>query len=215
MPKCSDSFAPRPAPGHPGGGVDDDAGRLDQAGPEQRGEGQPGRGRIATGGGDQGRPVEAGPEQLGQAERGLGQQLRRRMLLAVPGGIERRIVQPEIGRQIHDDPDPLPQGWHHPLRLPVRQGAEHDVETVEAVRPSCLESLRAGRLVDQARVGGGQRRRVLTDHLAGVGMRRDHGHVDVRMAGQKPEQLDPGVPGSSDDTRLHRISIHTIAYSWD
>ena len=38
---------------HPAGGVDDDALRLDQAGPDQRGQGQRGGRRVAAGGGDQ------------------------------------------------------------------------------------------------------------------------------------------------------------------
>ena len=49
------------------GGVDDDAGRLDQPGPHERGQGQRRGGHVAAGGGDRGGPGELGPEQLGQA----------------------------------------------------------------------------------------------------------------------------------------------------
>ena len=72
------------------GGIDDDPAGLDQPGPHQRGQGQAGRRRVAAGGGDQRGPGEVAAEQLGQPEGGLGQQLRRRVLLAVPGRVEAR-----------------------------------------------------------------------------------------------------------------------------
>ena len=59
-------------------------------------------------------------------------------------------------------------------------------------RPS--QGLRVGRLVDQTGVGGGQRRRVLPDHLAGVGVGRHHGHLDVGMAGQERRSSAPVYP---------------------
>ena len=52
---------PRPAPGHPGRGVDDDAGRLDQALLHERGQGQRGRRHVAAGGGDEARALAARP----------------------------------------------------------------------------------------------------------------------------------------------------------
>ena len=78
-------------------------------------------------------PGERLAEQLGQPVDGLLEKLRRLVRLAVPGRVERRITQPEVGRQVDDDADPVPQGRHDPLRLPVREGAEHEIEAVEAV----------------------------------------------------------------------------------
>ena len=58
------------------GRIDDDPAGLDQPGPQQRGQGQPGRRRVAAGRGDQRGAAEVAPEQLGQAEDGLAQELR-------------------------------------------------------------------------------------------------------------------------------------------
>ena len=71
--------------------VDHDPGPLHQAASDQRGQGQPGRGRVAAGGGHEGRPGQALPEQLGQPVDRLGQQPRRAVLLAVPARVERRV----------------------------------------------------------------------------------------------------------------------------
>ena len=133
------------------------------------------------------------------------------MRLAVPGRVERRVTQPEVGGQVDDDPDPVPQGRDDPLRLAVREGAEHEIETVEAVE--AVRDVLVGRLVDHSRVGGGQRRRVLPDQLTGVGMGGDRGHLDVGVARQETQELNARVPRSTDDPGLHRISIHRYAYS--
>ena len=126
-----------PAPGarHARGGVDDDAGRLDQAGAQQRGQGQAGRRRVAPGGGDEGRPGQVVPEQLGQAVDGLAPAAPARACSSpYQLRVERGVLQPEVGRQVHDQPDPVPQRGDDPLGLAVRQGAEDQVEAVERVR---------------------------------------------------------------------------------
>src|SRR6202041_3947383 len=47
--------------GGAGGGHDHDVGRLNQAGRQQRGQGQDGRGGVAAGGGHPGRRLDGGP----------------------------------------------------------------------------------------------------------------------------------------------------------
>ena len=190
---------------HARGGVDDDARRLDEAGPHQGGQGQPGRRGVTTGRGDERRAGQAFAEELGQPVDRVGQQLGCGVLLAVPAGIERGVVQPEVGRQVHDQADPRPELRDDPLGLPVGQAAEHQVETIEAGRIVPL--------VDQAGIGGGQRGRVRADRLAGVGVGRGHRHLELRVPGQQAQQLRPGVPRRPKDPCLHRMSIHQAAYS--
>ena len=108
------------------------------------------------------------------------------MLLAVPRRVQARVPQPEVGRQVDDDPDPVPQPGHDALRLAVGQRAEHEVQAVEVVR--------VGRPVAQPGVGGGQRRRVLPHHLTGVGVRGDRRHLDLGVAGEEPQELHARVP---------------------
>ena len=202
-----------PGPGGPRGGIDDDPAGLDQPGPDEGRQGQPGRRRVAAGGSDQRGTGQRRAEQLRQPVDGLLEKLRRLVRLAVPGRVERGITQPEVGRQVDDDPDPVTQGRHDPLRLAVREGAEHEIEAVEAVEAGSSGCSRSGRLVDHSGVGGGQRRRVLPHQLTGAGMRGDRGHLDVGVARQETQELNARVPRSTDDPGLHRISIHEYAYS--
>ncbi len=186
-------------------GIDHDAGRLQQAGTDQGRQGQPGGRRVAAGGGDEGRPRQSLAEQLGQPVDGLGQQLGCAVFLAVPLGVQRSVLQTEVGGEVHDEAHPRPQLRDDPLGLPVGQAAEHQVETVETGGVVVL--------VDQTGIGGGQRRRVGADGLAGVGMGRGHGDLELGVTGEQSQQLRPGVPRRPKDPCLHRMSIHTSAYS--
>ena len=67
------------------------------------------------------------------------------MLLAVPLGVEGGVLQPEVGRQVHDQADPRPELGDDALGLPVGQAAEDQVEPVEAGRVAVL--------VDQSGIG--------------------------------------------------------------
>ena len=194
-----------PGPGGARGRIDDDPASLDQPGPHEGRQGQPGRRRVAAGGGDERGPGQRFAKQLRQPVDGLVEELRRLVRLAVPGRVEGRVTQPEVGGQVDDDADAVAQGRHDPLRLPVREGAEHEIEAVEGVR--------AGRLVDHSRIGGGQRRRVLPHRLAGPGVSGDRGHLDVGVARQETQELNPRVARATDDAGFHRISIHNFAYS--
>ena len=119
---------------HAADGVDDDAGGLDQPGPQQRGQGQ-GRGRrVAARPGDEARRrARSVAEQLGQAVDGLGQQLGDGVLLAVPLGVEGGVGQPEVGGQVDDVADPPAELGHDGLAGAVGQAAEGQVEPVDGV----------------------------------------------------------------------------------
>ena len=179
--------------------------RLQQAGPDQGGQGQPGRRRVTAGGGNERGPCQSLAEQLGQPVDGLGEQLRCAVLLAVPLGVERSVPQAEVGGEVDDEAHPRPQLRDDPLGLPVGQAAEHQVESVEMGRVVVP--------VDQTRIGRGQRRRVGADGLAGMGMGRGHGDLELGVPGEQAQQLRPGVPRRPEDPCLHRMSIHRSAYS--
>ena len=72
--------------------------------------------------------------QLGQAVHEPVQQLGHGVGLPVPGGVQRRVVQPEVGRQVDDDPHPRHDLGHQLLGLAVGQGHEHQVQTVQLGR---------------------------------------------------------------------------------
>ena len=102
-------FGGRPAPVTPEAASTMTPVGLDQAGPHERGERQRGARRVATGHGHQIGARELVAEQLGDAVGGLGQQLGRRVLLVVPLGVERRVLEAEVGGGVDDPLDPSPQ----------------------------------------------------------------------------------------------------------
>ena len=80
----------RPAgTGDAAGGVDDDAGRLDQVGVEQRGQGQRGGGDVAAGRGHEAGALEVGAVAFGQAVDGFGEERGLVVVEAVPARVER------------------------------------------------------------------------------------------------------------------------------
>ena len=89
--------------GDPGGRVDDDAVGLDDASAHQRRQCEPGRGRIATRGSDQAGAGQLLPEQLRQSIGGVGEDVGRRVRLAVPLRIEAWIPEAKIGGEVDDD----------------------------------------------------------------------------------------------------------------
>jgi hypothetical protein len=77
----------------------------------------------------------------------------------------------------------------------VGQGEENNVEPVEIGR--------AGRRVDEAWVGGGERRGVGADRLALVAAGCRHYHLELGMRGAQPQQFGACVSRRADDTDLH------------
>ncbi len=186
-------------------GIHHDAGGLHQAPACQGREGQPRRGGVAPRRGHERRTAQAVPEQFGEAVHRRAQQFGRCVLLAVPARIERSVVQPEVGGEVDDEPDPAPQIGDEALGLAVGQRTEHEVEPVETGGIAVL--------VDEAGVRRREGRRVLPHRLAGMGVRGGHGHLESRMARQQAQQLGTRVARRPDDPCLHRISIHKFAYS--
>src|SRR5438105_15536105 len=102
-------------PAGSGGGVDDNAGRLEAAAAHQRRQGQCGGGRIAPGGGNQIGVDEVVPEQLRKAVDEVGQQLGMVVLFAVPRWIQTGVMQREVGGQVHNLGNPLAEVRHEVL----------------------------------------------------------------------------------------------------
>ncbi len=95
--------------------------------------------------------------------------------MPVPGRIQRGILQAEVSGEVHHHADMLFDVGHEVLRFPVRQGEEHDVETVEV-----------GRLCGPERegwIGGGQRWRVGADRLSGGRTGPGHHHLEFGVGG--------------------------------
>ena len=109
-PKCSRSLRPRPAPETPLAAsttipvVSISPARANGASGEGR------RGRVAAGRGDERGAGEVGPEQLGQAVDELVEQRRGVVRFAVPGRVERGVVQPEVGGEVDDRAYPADEG---------------------------------------------------------------------------------------------------------
>ncbi len=85
----------------------------------------------------------------------------------------------------------------------MRQGTEHEVESVEQRRVVLL--------VDQSGVRRGEGGGVGTHRLAGVRVRGGDGDLEGRMGREEAQQLRPRVPGGPHDPGFHRISIHKSA----
>ena len=116
------SLGVRPAAGDAALGVDDDVRRLDQAGLQQRGQGQDGAGRIAARIGHQLGRRNLVAEQLGQAVDDLAHAVRIGVLLAVPLGVDFRVVETVVGAEIDDPPAGVQQRRTPPRRWPRAAG---------------------------------------------------------------------------------------------
>ena len=163
---------------HPAGRVHDDTGRFDGPRPDQRGQSQRSGGHVAARRGDQLCVNQVVAEQLGYAERELGQQVRCRVLVAVPPGVKTRVAQAEVGGQVHDPSHPLPQVGNELLRLAVGQGQEHDLQAVQ------LRGVEGGEA--QLRIRRDQARVQLCHRGAGVRVSGGEADVEARVAGAEP-----------------------------
>ena len=170
------------------------AGQGEDAGLDQRGEGQE---RRPSGSSRARRSRVAPTSRPGGARAG-----RRRSVSSRSGarcsspyqvGYSAGSAQAEVGGQVDDDPDPVDQVGHQVLGLAVGQGQEHHVEAVEGGG--------VGRAVDEGGVGGGQRRGVGGHRLAGVAPGCGHRHLEIGVAGAQAQQLGAAVAGGADDSR--------------
>src|SRR5438477_577286 len=78
----------------------------------ERAQGQRGGGHVPAGHGDEAGIADLAPEELGKAVDGLPEQVGMLVLLAVPLRVERRVLQPEVGREVHD-PGHLAEDLRH------------------------------------------------------------------------------------------------------
>ena len=113
------------------------------------------------------------------------------MGLAVPGRVERRVLESEVSGDVDHDAGPLADVGNELLALAVWQGEEHDVETVRVGRVEAGEH-EIGIGTHEARVQLGHAR---------TGLRvscRPH-EIEVGMLGNEAEELGASVPGRAHD----------------
>ena len=159
--------------------------------PEQRLERQGRSGRVAAGIGDQPRSGHGRPVPLRQPVDGFRENVRRRVLAAVPAPVRGRIPEPEVRADV-DDPSPgLKQPARRLERLAVRQGQEHDVGRVRQAIPVRLHQVG----VD----GGAQVRKDVAGGTARLAARRQRAELHFRMAVQPPDEFRSTVAGRPGD----------------
>ena len=203
-------FGPPARAGHAAGGVDDDAARLDQPGPQQRGQGQRGGGDVAAGRGDQGGAARArrGTARAGR-RRSSASSSGRRVVLAVPLRVERGVLQAEVGGQVDDRADPPAQVGHE--RPATRRGAGRGTRG----RGRRTASGRTGRRPGRRRRRPGSGRASATGVPAWVSPVASATSSSGWPA-QQPQQLGAGVARRADDAdrghrRRHTYHVHSHA----
>ena len=133
------------------------------------------------------------------------EQLRRRVLLAVPARVQLWIAQPEVGPEVDDATDAAHQFGHDLGGRSVRERQEHEIAVG---RP-----LDVDRVVGQPWVGTGEVGVDVADHLADSRIAGGIDHVELGMPSEEPEQLCPRVPGRAEHPDpLHCMTIHTPAF---
>ena len=172
----------------------DQIARLDDAGPDARGQGQRDGGDVAS----RNRDAPAAPERLTLGAAGREEQLGQAV---VPGAEElaaverlprRGVGETVIGAAIHDQRVGR-QITGDLTRLTVRQRQEHDVMASESRRIRRLQ-LKVGER-PQVRLNG-------TQQLAGVLERGHGGDREIGVRREQSQHLTPGVAaGTSDGNR--------------
>ena len=134
-------------------------------------------------------------------------QLGRVVLVAVPFRVSRRVVQPEVGRQIDDlGRRRLRQQFlDHLLRGGVRQRAERDVEPgLAPVEPVDGDQLR--------QVERRELRKHVAHRLAGAALGGQQHDLGARVPQQHPHQLRAGIAGGAQDADFrfggHELDPH-------
>jgi hypothetical protein len=109
------------------------------------------------------------------------------MRLAVPCG-ERVRVEPERRRQVDRAHAGVRELAAELGGRTVRRRQEDQVELSEAIDLDRVEHLLAGKVREQLR-----------HRRARLGVRSQHGDLEVGMSGREPSELDASVPGRADD----------------
>ena len=149
------------------------------------------RGRVAARIGDQPRARHRVTTPLGEPVDGFRQQVRRRVLRAVPAPVGGRIPQPEVGAEINHPGARIEQPGRSRQRLAVRQSKEHDIGVRAEAIPVGLDQV-AFRHAAQVRENG-------LDRLARAAARRKRTKFHVRVVVQPPDQFRPAVAGRPGD----------------
>ena len=123
--------------------------------------------------------------QLRQAVDGRVEELRVRVLEAVPARVVGRVAQPEVGPQVDDRGAGLGHRRHAPGGDAVGEGEE--------------DRVRLRQLGPDGQPGRGQVRVVTADRLVLAVPTGQPDDRHVRVAAQQPDQLRPDVPGRADD----------------
>ena len=174
-----------PGPAHARLGVDDHV-RPREPRRHRRGEREDGRGRVAAGDRDQPRLLDLSLVQLGQPEHGRLQKVRRRVLLPVPPGIERGVVQAEVGAHVDDSCAVAEPCGGRGRASAMRKAGEHEIEAARQLgdeRALDVEE-RKDLAVGLTRVRAGGQRAQLDSRMSR--QQRDRGHAGVTVGARHP-----------------------------
>ena len=164
--------------------------RLDDAGAQGGRQGQHGARGVAAGVGyHPGRPHRL-PVQLRQAVGGPLQQLRRRVLDAIPAGVFLGVAQAEVGRQVYDRQAGPDVGQEGLGAGGVGQGGEDHLHPVV-------------QLLLHRQVVAGEMGEDLGEGPAGAGAPRHRHHPRLRVQMQEAGQFRPGIARDAQDAHLH------------
>ncbi len=169
--------------------------RIDDPGPENRGQPEDRSGRVAAGAGNVARLADLRAVQLRHAVDRVGDHIGQRVRPAVPGLVVLRIAEAEIGTQVDHDRTQLQQPLDLWRRRPMREAGKEEIDGLKLL----------GR--DEAELGAlAQVRMDGMDELPGPSPRGDLGNVHLRVTEQEPQQLTTGIARSTEyrDVECHR-----------
>ncbi len=149
-----------------------------------------GRG-VAAGGCNELRSLQLGSEQLGQAVDEFVEELGAGVLGSVPLGVERLVVETEVGTEVDDVAGLAANPGNDAHADTVWEPAEHHVEPIDRLRGVCVEAAIA--------VRRGQARVQVGDRLSGHTVAGRHLQIEVGVGGEQPQQFGAGVARCSDD----------------
>jgi hypothetical protein len=163
-------------------------------------EGERDRGGVAARVRDELRAGEALAGELGQPVARLREELRGRVVEAVPGTVRGRIGKAERAGEV-DDPRPLGEELRREGRRHLgRRGEEDDLG---------VGALALGERPVAQGAGGAVEREPIPGRLVRPAVGVEGGEADLRVTGEQAGQLEPGVPGGAHDRG--RMSMHRHA----
>ena len=121
------------------------------------------------------------------------------MVLAVPLGVQARVLEPEVGRQVDEMADLAQQLRHDRLAGAVGQAEEHQVETVDGGGGVGRER--------QLGVGRPEARVQVRDRTAGLGVTGGDPDREVGVVRAQSQELGAGEPGRPHDPYVDHRQI--------